>query len=131
MRKFVFLALLIVAGPLQARFVYVCGMPAEMACCEGHGMEMAVSPTCETQPAGEPAQCMKLVHTDSVAQPARSVSTSPDHGIDKTPPTLIAVLPPVFERAVPQSRSLSPPCSPSLPGAAGTRTYLVTQRLRI
>jgi len=130
-RKFVFLALLIVAGPLQAQFAYVCGMPKEMACCEGHGMEMTVSPDCEMQPGGEPAQCMKLVQTDAATQTARSASTISDHGVDKAPPVLMAVLPPAFEPGATRFRSSLPTRSLELPGIAGTQTYLVTQRLRI
>jgi len=131
MRKFALLAFLIVAGPLQAQFAYVCGMPAEMACCDGHGMDMVVSPDCEMQPDGNVSQCMELADTDADAQAARSASTSFDRGIDKTPPALMAVLPPTFELVATRSGSSSPTRSLAPPGAAGTQTYLVTRRLRI
>lgn len=131
MRKLAFLTLLLVAGPLQAQFAYICGMPAEMACCEGHGMDMIVSPDCEMQPDGDLSQCMELADADTDAQAARIASTSFDRGIDKTPPILMAVLPPAFELVATRRASFSPTRSLAPPGAAGTQTYLVTQRLRI
>lgn len=132
MRKLALLALLIITGPIQAQFAYVCGMPAEMVCCEGHGIDMAVSPDCAMQAdGGELSECMELADADTDAQSTRSASTSFDRGIDKTPPTLTAILPIAFELTAARFSSHSLPHSLAPPGAAGTQTYLVTRRLRI
>lgn len=132
MLKGMLLALLVVAGPVQAQLAHFCDVmeQAVESCCCGHeGQPVQQAP--EDCPTGAAEACCRVVLSLVVDEAAAAITPAGKHGVsahDPPPPAppSIASLPSADPRTV--VRAARP--WPYLSGH-GARTYLRTLRLRL
>ena len=144
MLRAAFLALLAVAGPLQAQLIYACSVMEQSfqgsCCCED--LNQAHDPLAAQDCLGGSAGSPELVErpccdTDleiSVSQDAEDGVLGPSqHTRDANPdpPQPIAVLPSDSPVVLAPRTATSHAAGVLVPWQAGTATYLLTQRLRI